>query len=429
MKLYQQVFFTASVIVSLSILSCGKNKNSADGPERPSQPWVFRSVLDSQSRILTFALHDDLWAAYRTDSCSLYKVWKGDVHLQGAVYDNAHGPQPISIGNAWIVNPHQTPWSVSKDGSEVLTEVRYAGHAIKDGHAHLMYDLICNDGTVIRIHEQPEAIAEKDGQIGFERKFTMINAPKGYDVTIDQYVSSIAMARNIDTNGKWKAGDEIKDDFEGKQVLNVNGKLTLNNDETFFKTLFINSPTIQNSNKRDDNIENISVGEKLIAKNDCKTCHNAKVQTVGPAYLHIAQKYPYNDESVTMLTDKIIKGGTGVWGTQMMSPHPELPVTDAQEMVRYILSLDTTDAGQDDSGSDNPVSIITDMKDGKDLLPGLVVEAYTGQTGHQKIPTIPITQQPQQAGILTDFQGLDAIDFGGLTEDFILIATGFLYAQ
>src|SRR5688572_17837212 len=89
-------FFFGAII--LTAYSCNKNKSVKHaGPERPSQPWVFRSVLDSQSRILTLALHDDIWAAYHTDSCSLYKVWRGHVHLQGAAYDNAHGPQPISM--------------------------------------------------------------------------------------------------------------------------------------------------------------------------------------------------------------------------------------------------------------------------------------------------------------------------------------------
>ncbi|MBK9983243.1 MAG: hypothetical protein IPP15_12690 [Saprospiraceae bacterium] len=84
-----------------------------------------------------------MWAAYHTDSCSLYQVWKGHVKLQGAVYDNAHGPQPISIGNAWLKNPYGQPWKVTKGGQPVLKEVQYGGHAIKNGYACMMYLLKC----------------------------------------------------------------------------------------------------------------------------------------------------------------------------------------------------------------------------------------------------------------------------------------------
>src|SRR5687768_1983547 len=159
------LFLILIVAICIGEGSCKKNKNTtSEGPDRPYQPWVFRSVLDSQSRILTFALHDDIWAAYHTDSCALYKVWKGHVHLQGAVYDNSHGPQPISMGDAWLVNAYKKPWRVSKDGSDVLREVKYAGHKIDNHHAWLMYELICEDGTIIKVSEQPEAILAKDNQ-------------------------------------------------------------------------------------------------------------------------------------------------------------------------------------------------------------------------------------------------------------------------
>src|SRR5688572_17573662 len=171
------------VLATLMILpACNKKKSSVtSGPERPFQPWVFRSVLDSQSRIVTLALHDDMWVAYRTDSCSLYKAWKGHVHLQGAVYDNAHGPQPMSIGDAWLLNTHLQPWEVIKDGTNVLREVKYGGHVLKDGHARLIYNLHCNDGTILTVYEQPEALPGEDGQPGFERVYTFENNPAGYE--------------------------------------------------------------------------------------------------------------------------------------------------------------------------------------------------------------------------------------------------------
>jgi cytochrome c len=36
---------------------------------------------------------------------------------------------------------------------------------------------------------------------------------------------------------------------------------------------------------------------------------------------------------VDMLADKIIKGGSGNWGTVPMTAHADLPVADAKEMV------------------------------------------------------------------------------------------------
>lgn len=80
-------------------------------------------------------------------------------------------------------------------------------------------------------------------------------------------------------------------------------------------------------------------GEALIKKSDCLACHNAKVKIVGPAYADVAAKYPATAENIDKLADKIIAGGSGVWGEIPMSPHPAISKGDAKEMVKYILSI------------------------------------------------------------------------------------------
>lgn len=80
-------------------------------------------------------------------------------------------------------------------------------------------------------------------------------------------------------------------------------------------------------------------GEALIKKSDCLACHNAKVKIVGPAYADVAAKYPATAENIDKLADKIIAGGSGVWGEVPMSPHPAISKGDAKEMVKYILSI------------------------------------------------------------------------------------------
>ena len=77
--------------------------------ERPHSPWVFRSVLDEQPRMITLALHDNVWAAYSTQNAAIDKVWSGNINLDGAVYTTAHGPQPMSVGDAWFVSENKTP--------------------------------------------------------------------------------------------------------------------------------------------------------------------------------------------------------------------------------------------------------------------------------------------------------------------------------
>ncbi|PXY44323.1 c-type cytochrome [Flavobacterium hydrophilum] len=82
-----------------------------------------------------------------------------------------------------------------------------------------------------------------------------------------------------------------------------------------------------------------SDGEAIIKKQDCATCHKVDKKVVGPSYLDIAKKYPMNDKNIKYISEKIIKGGSGVWGPIPMSAHSALKKDDAKKIAIYILSL------------------------------------------------------------------------------------------
>lgn len=82
-----------------------------------------------------------------------------------------------------------------------------------------------------------------------------------------------------------------------------------------------------------------SPGEKLIAKSDCIGCHKLDKKLIGPSYLEIANKYPANEKTISYLSEKIIKGGSGVWGTLPMGAHASMKKDEATTIVKYIMSL------------------------------------------------------------------------------------------
>ena len=84
----------------------------------------------------------------------------------------------------------------------------------------------------------------------------------------------------------------------------------------------------------------VSMGESLVKASDCKTCHHPVNKIIGPAHTDVAKKYEFTKANVEMLAQKIIKGGTGVWGQVPMSPHADISQADAEKMARYVLSLD-----------------------------------------------------------------------------------------
>ncbi|GAA4734521.1 c-type cytochrome [Flavisolibacter ginsenosidimutans] len=80
-------------------------------------------------------------------------------------------------------------------------------------------------------------------------------------------------------------------------------------------------------------------GLDLITKSDCLTCHKVADKSTGPAYTEVAKRYAGKPEMVDTLAQKIIKGGSGNWGTVPMIPHPQISEADAKTMVAYILSI------------------------------------------------------------------------------------------
>jgi cytochrome c len=96
----------------------------------------------------------------------------------------------------------------------------------------------------------------------------------------------------------------------------------------------------------------ISNGMRLIDLSDCKTCHAVEKKSIGPAYKEIAKKYRASSQNIDELSKKVISGGGGVWGEQVMAAHPQVSKADAREMVIYILGLsDAKKASQPVKGS------------------------------------------------------------------------------
>ena len=82
-------------------------------------------------------------------------------------------------------------------------------------------------------------------------------------------------------------------------------------------------------------------GLALVSKSNCFTCHKINEKLIGPAYVDVANKYAGSDTAVTYLAHKVIAGGSGVWGTTPMTPHPDISEADAEQMVKYVLLLKT----------------------------------------------------------------------------------------
>ena len=422
----------ASVLLLFTFLAAcsGNQKNASVDIPRPYDPWISRSVLDTQPRILTIALHDKLWVAFNTQTCALYKAWKGYVVWDGTVYNTAHGPQPVTIGDSYIANVFENPWIVTRNREELPTIAQYAGHRIRDGHAELMYDLHAQGVQPVRVYEMVEFEESESGQIGLSRTFTTENLADGLSVSLRTNINSIASRTNVVTNGNLQVYEQEEKTSNGLQLLEIEGQLELLGDgPTNFIVRFVDQPAIPNQIVPSEEMDAfLPLGERLIARSDCKTCHNKDSKTIGPAYVDIAAQYSATEDNISTLATKIIKGGSGVWGEQMMSAHPDLSEVDARTMVEWILSLnaenqDLSDASASDVQTFEPADI-----DESKLLPGANTVVYGVPLSTSSIPVQP-QGRPMMAGVMPNFANILNQGFIGLNNYFAMYAKGYIKVE
>ena len=316
---------TLFILLAACVPACD-SKNEI--PLRPQEPWAFRSVLDRKPRMLTLALDTTFYASYDLATCNLYKVWKGGVLMEGTAYSDKKNVQPTSWGAVYLSDSTAT-WSAEKNGSNQLSKTKYQGYYFKDNQIYLEYQMILLSGDTVRIEERPEVVRNKNGNPDFERMFRTKNVPDGVIITLRSGKASLP--------------------------LKSNGETVQTNNFTELPKQFPPKPEAAFDHR----------GRYWMEKSDCLTCHEPDQRTVGPAFQEIAEKYPKEKTAIEYLVRKVQQGGSGVWGSAMMNPHPDLPEKEIREMLNYIFSLKPAE-----KSAFNLVSGKKEIKEVKIVRPG-----------------------------------------------------------
>ena len=75
----------------------------------------------------------------------------------------------------------------------------------------------------------------------------------------------------------------------------------------------------------------------LAKQKNCLACHAADKKLIGPSYKDVAAKYAGQKDASDKLAQKIIKGGSGVWGAVPMPANPQVNEADAKALATWIM--------------------------------------------------------------------------------------------
>ena len=81
-----------------------------------------------------------------------------------------------------------------------------------------------------------------------------------------------------------------------------------------------------------------SANPELAQKKNCMACHAVATKVIGPAYKEVAAKYAGQPDAVAKLSQKVLKGGSGVWGAVPMPANPQVSEAEAKQLVQWILT-------------------------------------------------------------------------------------------
>jgi len=172
-----------------------------------------------------------------------------------------------------------------------------------------------------------------------------------------------------------------------------------------------------------------AVAQTMIARSDCKVCHQVNTKSVGPMFTEIASKYKGDAGAPDRLISKIRNGGGGVWGEVNMPAHPAMSVAEAGKIVDYILHIDNkTLSTLPLQGSYSPKIPAGDKGNGSILVRaaytdrGAAAKAIPAQTTEQTIilhsPQVMAADAPVVKGVELKAKGmggkgLDVISYPG----------------
>jgi cytochrome c len=79
--------------------------------------------------------------------------------------------------------------------------------------------------------------------------------------------------------------------------------------------------------------------QDLAQKKNCMACHALDKKLVGPSYKEVAAKYAGQKDAVDKLAQKVIKGGSGVWGQVPMPANAQVNEAEARQLVTWIMTV------------------------------------------------------------------------------------------
>ena len=229
--------------------------------------------------------------------------------------------------------------SVDKNAGALPFMVKASVDAVDPEKDQITYTWTLGDGTTKETTTpELEYTYNKVGDFGISVQANDNNGASTKSETVQVYAGNTTPDVNISINGNKTFY------FPGKPVVYSVSATDKEDSSILSSNFFVSADYIEGTDlaaipQGHQQGEAGITGKSLVQSLDCKSCHKEAEKSIGPAYLDVAKKYKDDPNAKAYLTDKIVKGGGGVWGEVAMAAHPSLPRSDIDQIVNWIMSL------------------------------------------------------------------------------------------
>jgi cytochrome c len=85
-------------------------------------------------------------------------------------------------------------------------------------------------------------------------------------------------------------------------------------------------------------VSNAAMASPELAKaKNCMACHTVANKVIGPSFKDVAARYAGQKDAEDKLVQKVLKGGSGAWGSAVMPANPQVSEAEARTLVKWIM--------------------------------------------------------------------------------------------
>ena len=220
----------------------------------------------------------------------------------------------------------------------------------------------------------------------FTTKFSLFSKQNEFHFSKAQRVNHAPKVKIVSpkNNSEYAANSVIRYQIRVSDQEDGDSKFgEINSKEVFLEIRYVNDTSKALANMKEG--ENNNGGLSIIRTSNCMNCHAFKSKLIGPSFEQMTTRYKYSAAEEDSLSNHILQGSSGRWGTPKMPSNTDLNKEQAKKIVSWLFRNANNSAVNYLAGTEGSFKLNSPADSLKNVV---LIASYTdhgvkGQTGQK----------------------------------------------